>query len=203
MRPVILVLLAAGQSRRFGGNKLFYPVDGIPMYRRAADLALELGEAVKKRIVVTGYDRIREELEREGFTVVRNSRPDLGISRSVRLAVEAAEGTDGAICFLVCDQPWLKADTVRSFLEDWDRSGRGMGCLVWKGRPGNPAVFGERYREELKNLSGDRGGRQLMDRFPDEVFRHEASTEKELVDMDTREMRESRERKMPEGEDLL
>ena len=37
-----LILLAAGFSRRFGENKLLYPVEGVPMYLRAAKLLLRL-----------------------------------------------------------------------------------------------------------------------------------------------------------------
>ncbi len=187
MKPVILVLLAAGRGVRFGENKLLYPVDGVPMYRRAADLAMRLEPMVRKKIVVTGYEEIGRELEADGFEAVMNHRPELGISHSVRLAAEAAEGTEGGICFLVCDQPWLTADTVRGFLEGWDRSGKGMGCLAFGNQPGNPAVFGEKYREELKKLTGDKGGRQIMNRFPADVFFYEAPEKRELQDVDTRE----------------
>lgn len=30
---IALIMLAAGNSRRFGGNKLLYEIDGNPMYR--------------------------------------------------------------------------------------------------------------------------------------------------------------------------
>ncbi len=196
MKPVILVLLAAGRGVRFGENKLLYPVDGVPMYRHAADLALELDSVAGKKIVVTGYEEIRNELKADGFDAVMNSRPELGISHSVRLAAEAAEGTEGGICFLVCDQPWLTADTVRSLLEGWEQSGKGMGCLIFGDQPGNPAVFGEKYRGELKKLTGDRGGRQIMNRFPEDVFFYEAPWKKELQDVDTRESLGDRE---PDG----
>lgn len=203
MKPVILVLLAAGRGVRFGENKLLYPVDGMPMYRHAADLALELGPMARKKIVVTGYEEIGKELEAAGFEVVMNRRPELGISRSVRLAAEAADGTEGGICFLVCDQPWLTADTVRGLLEGWEQSGKGMGCLVFRNKPGNPAVFGEKYREELKTLTGDRGGRQIMNRFPSDVFFYEAPEERELQDVDTREILHSRSHKDRNSAGLL
>ena len=36
-----LIMLAAGNSRRFGSNKLLYGIDGMPMYRH---ILLELKE---------------------------------------------------------------------------------------------------------------------------------------------------------------
>ena len=39
---VHLIFLAAGFSRRFGSNKLFYLMDGKPMYRHVLDRLLEI-----------------------------------------------------------------------------------------------------------------------------------------------------------------
>lgn len=36
-----LIMLAAGNSRRFGSNKLMYEVDGVPMYQRTLRLHSE------------------------------------------------------------------------------------------------------------------------------------------------------------------
>lgn len=185
-QPVILVLLAAGEGKRFGGDKLLYQVDGRPMYRRAADLALELGEAAAGRMVVTGSEQIMEELSRDGFEIVENRQPELGISHSVRLAVEQAGTRPGGLCFMVCDQPWLTAATLESFLKAWKASGKGMSCLCHLGRRGNPVVFAEPYRAELKALSGDRGGRQVMNHHPEDVFFYEVEDERELRDLDWR-----------------
>ena len=69
----------------------------------------------------------------------------------------------------------------------WAESGRGMGSLEFAGRPGSPAVFDERYRGELAELKGDRGGRQVMNRHPEDVFFYEAPDGRELMDVDTQE----------------
>ena len=46
-----LVMLAAGNSRRFGSNKLLYTVDGQPMYRH---ILSEL-EKIQKTTGITRY----------------------------------------------------------------------------------------------------------------------------------------------------
>ena len=47
-----MILLAAGNSRRFGSNKLFYEVDGIPLYLRAFDRLLAAAREGENRIFV-------------------------------------------------------------------------------------------------------------------------------------------------------
>ena len=41
---IAMIMLAAGNSRRFGGNKLLYEVDGMPMYRHILDLLMRSEE---------------------------------------------------------------------------------------------------------------------------------------------------------------
>lgn len=66
--PVAMVLLAAGDSRRFGGNKLLAEVDGRLMYRHVADEVNAMPEDFfAKKIVVSQYDEILEDLGREGL----------------------------------------------------------------------------------------------------------------------------------------
>ena len=69
-----LILLAAGFSRRFGENKLLYPVEGVPMYLRAAKLLLRLKrqrQDIRGIRAVTRYPEIRRELRRRGIPTVR------------------------------------------------------------------------------------------------------------------------------------
>ena len=69
-----IVILAAGNSRRFGDNKLMYPVEGIPMYRRALDRALLVQEKMKGLIfsaaIVTQYPEIQKEATKLGVKTV-------------------------------------------------------------------------------------------------------------------------------------
>ena len=188
---ISLVLLAAGGSRRFGGNKLLEEIEGKPMYRHIADEIRENAEPIfAHKIVVTQYEEIAQVMEREEYQIVRNHNMERGLSWSVRLGLEAAvekageEGT--AVCFAVCDQPYLKGGTVRKFLEEWEKSGKGLGCLGYQGRLGNPAVFASAYYEHLRELEGDRGGRSLIAMYQDDVYVFETEDERELEDIDIR-----------------
>ena len=114
-----LILLAAGFSRRFGENKLLYPVEGVPMYLRAAKLLLRLKrqrQDIRGIRAVTRYPEIRRELRRRGIPTVMNEHSERGISSSLREGLRAAlVGEEPrkipgkrAFCFFMGDEPYLR-----------------------------------------------------------------------------------------------
>lgn len=185
---IVLVLLAAGDSRRFSGNKLLAKLDGKPMYRHLADEVERLsGEPFYRKIVVSQYDQILHDLYRLGFEPVENRESALGISHSIHLALEHLDGTEDAVCFAVCDQPYLRGETILEMIAGWEKSGKGLACLSSGGVDGNPALFARHYIPELLALSGDKGGRGVIRSHPEDLYRHEVLNPDELNDIDTRE----------------
>lgn len=119
--------------------------------------------------------------------------PEAGIFRGVREIGDRVEaGEEDVCCFAVCDQPWLKAETVRGLVEGFLRSGKGLGCLGCRERAGdkirlgNPAIFAPRYRRELLALTGDVGGRKIIKKHPEDLYVFQVSDVAELEDVDTR-----------------
>ena len=64
-----IIYMAAGNSRRFGSNKLFYELDGKPMYRHLLDRLVEIKNRYNKSkpdsqtIDITVVTRYREILD--------------------------------------------------------------------------------------------------------------------------------------------
>ena len=64
-----IIYMAAGNSRRFGSNKLFYELDGKPMYRHLFDRLIEIkdrynnSESYNPLIDITVVTRYREILD--------------------------------------------------------------------------------------------------------------------------------------------
>lgn len=153
------------------------------MYRYVVDeIAKIRGDVFAKKIVVSQYDEILDDLTGEGYLAVRNVESKLGISHSIRLGIEAAEGE--AWCFLVGDQPHLRAETIEKFVEAFQKSGKDCACVQCKGKTGNPCIFSEGYREALLKLSGDIGGKSIIKEHMDETFFYEVKEARELKDID-------------------
>lgn len=182
-----IVVLAAGSSRRFGSNKLFYEIDKVPMYRRLLCTLQEFPDV--RKVLVSGYEKILEEARTEGVIPVENLSPEQGISRSVHLGIKACLKWNPdmkGILFTVCDQPGLSAKTIKSLLRKAIENPKKIICAAADGKPGNPVVWDRIYIEELLGIKGDAGGRQIMSLHKEDVIYVEADRI-ELSDVDTRE----------------
>ena len=87
-----LIYLAAGNSTRFGTNKLLYQLNGKCMYLYGLEVmeAMQQEHLIENIVLVTQYEEIRQKVEKcfTGIYVVRNPHPEQGISSSIRLGVE-------------------------------------------------------------------------------------------------------------------
>ena len=182
-----LILLAAGDSQRFNGNKLLHEFSGKPMYRYILEEAEKLPEKFfDRKLVVTQYPEIMDVMKAHGYEVVENRESSLGISHSIHLALNALSDEETDFCFAVCDQPYLKAATIRNLVNGWRDSGKGIGCLCNMGDFGNPAIFSHHYSKELYELKGDVGGKRIIRRHIEDLYLHEVEDGLELVDIDVR-----------------
>lgn len=176
------VVMAAGDARRFGENKLAALFGGRPLILRALEAVP--AEEFSAVAVVTQYPEVEALAARFGFMAVRNPHPDWGISHTIRLGLEALGDCDGAM-FMVADQPLLRRETVAAeaafFREHPDR----LVGLGHNGVRGNPCIFPAAYFPELLSLTEDHGGSSVIRRHEADLLLFEAPA-RELADADTR-----------------
>lgn len=200
---IAMIMLAAGNSRRFGSNKLLYPVDGVPMYRHVFDKLMQVREYFTDRLsaekpaerkvlveelsvtVVTQYEEIYEYVCGRGAQALYNPKPDMGISSSVKIGLNANQNAD-AVLFCVADQPWLRMETIEALIKTAIASGKGIACVSCDGSMGNPCLFKRKYFKELLALEGDKGGKKVIRAHREDTAVVEISDTRELLDMDFR-----------------
>ncbi len=126
------LVLAAGESRRFGSQKLLAPLDGRPLieWTLAALESARAGELVGGiLVVVRAKDReLRESLPPGVDRVVlpAGSAPALSDSLRAGIAALASRATPAVPAVLIClaDQPGLRPDVIAALVNDW-RNGKG------------------------------------------------------------------------------
>jgi len=175
------VIMAAGESRRFGENKLLRCFDGVPLYIRALNAVPEY--VFTQVCVVSAYAPVLEQAEALGFQPILNERPDLGISRTIRLGLEQLLHCDGVV-FMTADQPLLTARTPEALAASFAAEPTCIWAAAHHGRRGNPCLFPRDLFGELLALESDVGGSRVIKAHMDRLRLLE-TPEWELADCDT------------------
>lgn len=175
------VVMAAGNARRFGENKLAAKLQGRSLILRALEAVPP--EEFDEVTVVTQYPEVLELAEKFGFTALRNPHPDWGISHTIELGLRTLKDC-GGVMFLVSDQPLLKQESVRKLTALWHSQPDKIAALSHGGVRGNPCLFPARFFPELLELQEDHGGNTVIRRHEDELLLLDVSPE-ELTDVDT------------------
>lgn len=175
------VVMAAGSASRFGGGKLTAELDGKTLLRRALEAVP--AEKLYRVAVVTRGEAALTQAEGFGFLAVDNPCPELGVSRTIRLGLQALGEVDAAM-FQVADQPRLRRETAAALVELYLANPDRIVGLGRGGVRGNPCIFPARFFPELLALTGDRGGGAVIRRHPEALLLMEAP-EEELMDADT------------------
>lgn len=175
--------MAAGNARRFGENKLAAKVEGRTLIDRALDAIP--AEALDAVVVVSQYDKILESAEKRGFSAVRNTHPDHGISHTIRLGIEQLSGC-GALMFMVSDQPMLERETLAREIAFYRENSDRIVALGHDGVRGNPCIFPCEFYPELLELKEDHGGNTVIRRHEDRLELFEVRP-LQLTDVDSKQ----------------
>lgn len=181
-----LIYLAAGASRRFGADKLLSLYRGKPLFAHGLETLAACAERPDVDLtVVTNTPAIAAAARHLGGRAVPSPQSALGQSHSIRAGLAAVEPlADGDfLLFAVADQPRLRAETVRRFLA-LARPGTWAATAACGDRVGNPGLFCAALAPALRALPGDRGGRAVLNLYPERLLRVECLPE-ELQDVDT------------------
>lgn len=177
------ILLAAGQGRRFGGNKLLQPLaDGTPM---ALACARTLHGVLAQCIAVVDdpHGALAGLLADAGLQVVANPRARDGMGTSIACGVAASAAAGGWIIALA-DMPRVPAGVVAQ-LAGRLAQGADLVAPVWRGRRGHPVGFAARHAPALQALRGDRGARAILAAHRDTLVLVESQDSGVIVDIDT------------------
>ncbi len=177
------IILAAGESKRFGRLKQLLDWHGQPFVRVVTKIALAAD--LSPVIVVTGSDagRVEAAVIDLPVTIVKNKDWKKGQSSSIHAGlVSLQSGNDtkpglqnrrvtfercGGAVFLLADQPQVPSTVIRGLVETHSRELSAIVApLVKMERRANPVLFDQVTFPDLLELQGDIGGRALFRKYP-------------------------------------
>lgn len=181
-----IIYLAAGNSRRFNSNKLLYPFHGKVLYRHGLDELIKLTELINDCQLITVYQNQEDVYEHPKIINIVNPNSKLGISYSIKAGLSAIKESDKIfnIMFVVADQPYLNHATVFNLLNTFNDSNYSLASLKYHNQVGNPTIFKNKYINELMTLTGDDGGRKIINRHQEDCLYYQVDNPLELHDID-------------------
>jgi len=183
------IVLAAGQSRRMGdANKLLVQLDGVALVRHMVEAAG--ASKVAGITVVNGFEAqgVADALKGINVEYCQNSDFADGLASSLRCGIKSVPHNCLGAIILLGDMPLITSAMINRMLDQFELAQNSAIIQATdNGARGNPVVWPEKYFDALKQISGDAGGRHLIDENAENVIAVELG-EAARLDIDTPEM---------------
>lgn len=213
---IVCVIMASGEGKRFGGNKLLASFRGAPLYHGILKAAAPLFKAAPQEsaprdlLVVTRHVEIAAWCRENSVRVLLHDLPER--NQAIRLALAAlncagtesvsdihaapeklsaerlsAEQLPDGCLFCPADQPLVTEESLHRMIKAFQKAPDRIIRLSYQGTEGSPVLFPASLFPELAALPSGTGGREVIRRHPELVTAVEAQFPEELKDADVPE----------------
>lgn len=162
MKKLAVVILAAGDSRRFGVAKQLAIIDGRPMLQVVIDHCCSIPGTDLYVALGARTREILAKLDLKETELIEIKDWSLGIGSTISNSVTQLGSGYDAILFIAGDQPAVTREHLKPLIACWYASPNLVCCASYESTRGIPAIFPARLFPELVALHGDQGAKQLI-----------------------------------------
>lgn len=189
------VVLAAGRSTRSGEqHKLFSKIEGQPVISKTVwslkNALKHLSKHEQELTVVTGHraDEMNATLSDAGVSILHNPDYADGMGSSLAAAVRATPPDTEWLMVCLGDMPFIAPDTIATILDATRRTATSVIIPTFHGKRGHPVLWHKQHFLALSGLSGDGGGKALLQSEDLEAHTVAVQDPGILIDLDTPEL---------------
>ena len=200
-RSTAAIILAAGSSSRMGAgrHKLLLPLDDRPVLAHVIDATLT--SQARPILLVLGHqaDQVRLQINpytiHPDITLIDNAAYLQGMSTSMHLGLQklissgykkaqSSYQVDSAL-ILLGDQPMITPQVINTLITTYRETGKRIVAPLYGGKRGSPVLFDMSLFPELLEVTGDEGGRTVLEHHRQEVELVEMGDAQANYDVDT------------------
>lgn len=194
---IAAIILAAGSSSRMERqqHKLLLPLGDRPVVAHVLEAAL--ASQAQPIVVVLGHqaEQVRAALTtlsaaNKTLLFIENPNYKQGMSTSLHAGLQALTqldseiSADGAL-ILLGDQPLITAHVINTLITAKETTTKQIVAARYNGKRGNPVIFGSELFAELMTVTGDEGGRSIIEQHREDVASIEVGDPVANSDVDT------------------
>ena len=141
-------------------------------------------------VVVTGNRReqVQDELHSiEHIRIAHNPAWVSGRASSVRTGIQALHEKTAAAIFINADQPFLTSQVINTIIETFHHTNAPIVVPTYDGKTGSPVLVSRELFSEMIGLHGEQGGRDLLQKYHDQLARVEIQDPHAGTDLNTPE----------------
>ena len=177
---IAIIILAAGQSSRFGSSKMHHCLESG---KSILNTCLEQYQKSFKNInvVLPDGDKANQIMINPVVHVVVSKHAINGMSQSI---ISGVESQPDASAWLIAlgDMPYVRPETVLNLAIK--ATTNNIVVPMYGHRNGNPVIFGRNFYSQLMSLKGDVGAKKLINDNVSSVLKVPVGDQGVLLDID-------------------
>ncbi|HEV7236580.1 MAG TPA: nucleotidyltransferase family protein, partial [Ktedonobacteraceae bacterium] len=180
-------------------HKLLLPLEGRPVLAHVIDATL--ASQAYPIVIVLGHQAGHVHAQLTAYTaspeIIIVENPDYlqGMSTSMRVGIQEIisygyrkdeqHANIDSVLILLGDQPLITQQGIDALITAWHTSGKRIMAPLYAGKRGNPLIFDASLVPELMAVTGDEGGRSVVERHKQDLATIELGDVIANYDVDT------------------
>jgi molybdenum cofactor cytidylyltransferase len=172
MNNTAIIILAAGNSSRFGSAKQLLHFNNKTLLQHVIDEAVNAG--AEPIVVVTGANAedITKKIHHENVEIVYNENWQQGLASGIVAGVQKVITLNNdveKIIIAVCDQPFVSSALFKQLYQTQNEGMHHIVASAYADTIGTPVLFTQKYFDALLSLTGDEGAKKILKTHADDV----------------------------------
>ncbi len=163
-KSIATIILAAGESKRFGSPKQLAPLLNKPLLQHAIDAAIASQSDSVTVILGAHEGQIKSAIDVRTALALLCAQWREGLSASIRTGIQSLPASVEAALLMLGDQPFVSAAEIDDIIHRFIAERKLIVASKYGDTFGVPALFDKSLFPELCALSGDSGARVVIER---------------------------------------
>lgn len=171
---ISIVIMAAGESSRFGSPKQLQKWKNSNLLQHVIDIAFKSKAFDVSIVLGANYDAIINEIKTDSIKVLRNKSWKNGLGNSIAFGIKSVikeKPRVEGVLLMLADQPLIEPNYLDTLIKKFETNKNQIIASTYSNkRFGVPVLFGRKYFEELMQLNDDEGAKKIIKKHEEVVY---------------------------------